>query len=112
MIEPASRPAELDRHRDAARDARSQAKEQAEPESIADAEHQRVRHRPRKQPQRTVLPTQQVISKVQTTQHIKAYAGNADARDCMMVHYFVSAEFLDIRPGKSSPVLAKSPQAR
>src|SRR5437899_2535300 len=35
MIEPASRPAELDRHRDAARDARSQAKEQTEPDGTA-----------------------------------------------------------------------------
>src|SRR5437899_7159080 len=40
----------------------------------------------RKQPQRTVLSTQQVVGQIETTQHIKTGTRNADDRDCMVVH--------------------------
>jgi hypothetical protein len=98
MIKATRRPIELDRQCDAARNPGSQAKEQAKAEAVADTKHEGVRHRARKQPQRTVLPTQQVISKIQAAQHIKARAGNADARDCVMVHYFLSAKFSNFSP--------------
>jgi hypothetical protein len=33
-----------------------------------------------------VLPAQQVVSKVQAAQHIKRNSGDADSRDCVVVH--------------------------
>ena len=51
-----------------------------------DAKDNRVPDRAGKQPQRTVLPTQQIVGKIQTAQHIKTCTRNAYGRDCMVVH--------------------------
>ena len=91
MIPPASRSIELNRQRDARRNPGSQAKERTQSQAVADAESQRVSYRPRKQPQRTMLSTQQIISKIKTAQYIKARPRNADGRDCMVVHSKSSA---------------------
>jgi catechol 2,3-dioxygenase-like lactoylglutathione lyase family enzyme len=50
------------------------------------AEDDRVRHRPSKQSQRPMLAAQQVVSKIQTSEHIKTGAGNADGCDGVVVH--------------------------
>jgi hypothetical protein len=86
MIQPTSCSTELNRQSDTGGDAGSQAKEETEPEAVADAEDNRVRDRAGKQPQRPVLSTQEVVSQIETTQHIKTRARNADDRDGMVVH--------------------------
>jgi len=50
------------------------------------AKDNRVPDRAGKQPQRTVLPTQQIVGKIQTAQHIKTCTRNAYGRDDMLVH--------------------------
>ena len=50
------------------------------------AKDNRVPDRAGKQPQRTVLPTQQIVGKIQTAQHIKTCIRNAYGRDDMLVH--------------------------
>ena len=77
---------EFNRNGDAGRDTGSQPKEETKAEAVADAEDNGVRYRASKQPQRTVLSTQQVVGKIETTQHIKTCTRNADGRDCMVVH--------------------------
>src|SRR5258708_17993334 len=86
MVESAICQIVLNRQGHAGRNAGSQAKEEAKPEAITDAEDNGVRYRAGKQPQRTVLSAQQVIRKIERTQHIKARTHNADGRDGMVVH--------------------------
>lgn len=86
MIQAASRSVEFNRKCDAGRDTRSQAKEETQAKTVADPEDDGIRYCPGKQPQRPVLSSQQVVSQVETTQHTKTDAGNADCRDCMVVH--------------------------
>jgi len=64
----------------------SKAKEMTETDPVTDSEDDRVRHRPGKQSQRPTLAAQQVIRKIQTSEHIKARAGDADGCDGVVVH--------------------------
>jgi hypothetical protein len=86
MIQPASCSTEFNRQGDASRDTGSQAKKETKAEAVANAEDNGVRHHTGKQPQRTVLTAQQVVSQIETTQNITTDACNADDRDRMVVH--------------------------
>jgi hypothetical protein len=50
------------------------------PDPVANAEDDRIRYRPRKQPQRAVLPTEQVVSKVEAAEHIETASTDTDDR--------------------------------
>jgi hypothetical protein len=64
-------------------------KKRPRPRPVPDAEDNGVRYRAGQQPQRIVLSTQQVVGKIQTAQHIKTSARNADGRDRMVVHSMI-----------------------
>jgi len=78
MIQTTSRPTKFNRDSDTSRKTRGEAKEQTEANAVAGPEYDRIRYRPRKQPQRTVLSPQQVVGKVKAPEHIKARACDAD----------------------------------
>src|ERR1700733_1823056 len=86
VVQPSSRAIELNRDCDPAGHARSQAKKPAQAKPIADSEHNRVRHRPSKQSQGTVLSAQQIVRKVETPDYIQASPGDADRGHGVMVH--------------------------
>jgi hypothetical protein len=86
MIQATSCSIEFNCQGDARRDTGSQAKEETKAQTVAEAEDNGVRYRAREHPQRTVLPTQQIVGKIEATQHIETRARNADRRDCVMVH--------------------------
>ena len=86
MVQPASGSMELDRQGNPGRYAGGKAKKETEAEAIPDAEYDRVRYRTGKHSQWTVLSAQQVVGKIQTAQHIKRAADNADGGDCVVVH--------------------------
>jgi hypothetical protein len=85
MIQPASCSTEFNRQDNAGGDSGSQAKEKTKAEAVADAEDNGVRYGTGKQAQRTVLSTQQAVSEIETTEHVKTGAGNADDRNGMVV---------------------------
>src|SRR4029077_5016680 len=89
MIQPTRCPAEFNRQGNTGGQTRSQPKEEAQAKSIADAEDNGVRYGARKQAQRTMLSTQQVIGQIETTQHIKTSARNTDDRDGVVVHAMI-----------------------
>src|SRR5580704_1930129 len=80
-------PIEFDRKGDASRDAGSQAKDGTHPNAVAKAEDDRIRYRPRKQPQRAVLPTEQIVSEIKAAQHVQATTANGDGRDGVVVQF-------------------------
>src|ERR1700688_4208232 len=86
MMQAASCSIEFDRNRDTGRYARSQAKEETEAKAVADSENDGIGYRAGKQPQRTVLPTQKVVSEIETAQDIETGSRDADGRDCVVVH--------------------------
>ena len=86
MLQPPSHSIEFDRKSDTGGNAGNKAKEGTETEAIADAEYDGVRYSPRKQSQRAMLSTEEVISKIKTPQHAETTARNADGRDCMVIH--------------------------
>ena len=86
MAQPLSRAIELNRDRDPVCHARNHAKKPTQAKPIADSEHNRVRHRPSKQSQGTVLSAQQIVGKVQTPDYIQASPGDADRGQGVMVH--------------------------
>jgi Tol biopolymer transport system component len=86
MLQPARRSVEFDRDGNAGGDARSEAEEETKSQAVADSENDRVGHRAGEQPQRAVLPAQQIVCKVKAAEHIQAGAGNADGREGMVVH--------------------------
>jgi hypothetical protein len=86
VLQPPSHSIEFDRKSDTGGDTGNKAKEKTKTETEADAEYDGVRYCSRKQSQRTMLSTEEVISKIKTPQHVETTAGNADGRDCMMIH--------------------------
>ena len=89
MIQPTRCSAEFNRQGNTGGQTGSQPKEETQAKSIADAEHNGVRYGTGKQAQRTVLSTQQVVSQIETTQHIKTSARNTDDRDGVVVHEMI-----------------------
>ena len=86
MIQSPSRSIELNRQGDAGRNAGSYAKEQTQANAIADTKDNGVCDSPGQQPQRTVLPTQQVVSEIEAANHIKESARNANGCEYVVVH--------------------------
>ena len=86
MIQPTRCPAEFNRQGNTAGQTGSQPKEETQAKPIADAEDNGIRYGTGKQAQRTVLSTQQVVSQIETTQHIKTGTCNTDDRDGVVVH--------------------------
>jgi hypothetical protein len=101
VIQPPSRSIEFNRERDAGCQTRSQAKEKAQAKPVANSKHNGVSHGPSKQSQRPMLPTQQIVSQVETPDHIQASSGNADSGHNVMVHATILRQ-------RSSPDLCHS----
>ena len=85
MIQPTSYSIKFDRGRNACRNTGSEAEEGTKTDAVTDAEDNRVRYGPRKQSQRTMLPTQKIVRKIKATQYIKTGARNADGSDSVVV---------------------------
>jgi hypothetical protein len=91
---------ELNRKSYASCDTGREAKEKTEAKTVSDSEDDRVGYRSGKQSQRPMLAAQQVIGKIQTSDHIKTGAGNADGGDGVVVHRRIIVEgMLDIWGG-------------
>ena len=86
MIQPTSCTVQFNCKRDAGRNARSQSKEPTEPDGIAYSKNNRIRYCASQHPQRPVFPTQQVIRKVQGSQHVQTSARYADRCNCMVIY--------------------------
>src|ERR1700733_15563476 len=107
MIQPTRDAVQLDRSRNTYRNTRGKAEEGTEAQAITDTEDNRVRYDPRKQSQWAMLPTQEVVCKVQASHHVKTAARDADCRNCMMVHSGIVSEslsFLAQRCGRNNLV--------
>ena len=91
MLQAACRSLEFNRSSDASSHPGGETKEKTEANAVSDSEDDRVLHRPSKQPQRPMLAAQQVVGKIQTSEHIKTCAGNADGCDGVVI-YGVIAE--------------------
>src|SRR5438270_348938 len=87
MIQPTSYSIQFDSSCNTYRKTRSKAEEGTQADTVTDTEHYRVRYDPRKQPQRAMLSTQKVVSKIKASHYIQAAARNADRRNCMVVHF-------------------------
>jgi len=87
VVVPAARGSiEFNGQRDTGGYTRSEAKEKAEANAVSDAEDDRIGHGAGKQSQRPMLAAQQVICKIQTSEHIKACASDADGGDGVVIH--------------------------
>src|SRR6266404_4369709 len=109
MVVLAASAMKLNRDRDAGRAPGSDSKEKSKADTVTDAEHDRVRHHPGEQPQRTVLAAQQIVSEIKTAEHIQANAAKADGRDRVVVHRNDCRQMIPVRttgaapPGRSLP---------
>jgi hypothetical protein len=86
MIQPASCAIELDRDGDPGGNSGSHAKEETKTKAVTDSEDDGIRYGAGQQPQRTVLPAQQIVREIETAQHIETGSRDADSCDCVMVH--------------------------
>ena len=86
MLQAARRSIQFNRDGDAGGNPRREAKKETEAETVADSEDDRVGYRASKQPQRAVLPAQQIVCKVQAAEHIQAGTDDADHRNGVVVH--------------------------
>ena len=86
MVQATCGPIELKGKGDAGGNPGSKSKEKTETNAVSDSEDHRVRHRPGQQPQRPMLAAQQIVCKIQTSEHVKARARDADSGDGVMVH--------------------------
>ena len=85
MITLARRPVKFNRHRDSSSHAGNHTKEKSQPDCIAKAKHNRVRHRSGEQSQRPMFAAQQIVSKVQRSEHVEARRRDAYAGQQMMI---------------------------
>ena len=76
---------EFDCHGDTYGNSGSKAEERTKAEAVTDAEDNRVRYHAREQAQWAVLSTQEIVSKIETTQHIQAASANADGGNGVVV---------------------------
>ena len=105
IVVPAARGSiEFDGQRDTGGYSSSKAKEKTEADAVTDAEDDRVRHGPGKQSQRPMLAAQQVIRKIQTPEHIKTRARDADGGDGVVVH---SSEYCRGNGGEKGALAAQ-----
>src|SRR5262249_15537254 len=86
MILAASCPLELDGDCKAGRDSRSHSKEKCQPKAIANSDIDVLGHNSGEQPQRTVLPSQQIIGEIQAAEHIQTDSGQAGGRNQVVIH--------------------------
>src|ERR1700722_14903878 len=75
-------------HRDGYSDSQAgrHAEDQTQPEAVTEAKQDRIRHGSSQQPQRAMRASQQVVRKIETTQHIQTTARNGDSSNRVMVH--------------------------
>jgi hypothetical protein len=85
VIETAGYSIEFDCHGDTYGNTGSKTEEGTKAEAVTDAEDNRVRYHAREQAQWAVLSTQQIVSKIETTQHIQAASANADGGNGVVV---------------------------
>ena len=77
----------FNRDGDAGRNACSEAEEEPEAKAVADSEDDGVGDGASEESERAVLTAQQIIGEIEAAEHIQAGAGDADGRDCVVVHF-------------------------
>ena len=99
----ARRPVEFNRDGNPRGHTGNHPKEKAQPNCISETKYDRVRDRSGEQSQRPVFAAQQIVSKVQRTEHVEARRRDADAGQQVMIDG-VREKHAMIVEGKAQPV--------